>query len=181
MKLKELLPEGTDEVIAVKDKADVIKADEILEKIGLEVFSTHEKRNNYLESDSKIENGFLIQDDDGWGIQSHYIGFGTSIEELEKLVADILQKQILKKEVAEEKALELKREIEEISKKLIVLHDEIALKEGELEEICPHLKTKIVNEYNEGGYLHRGSHVRKVVCVICKKEMSRNETDTGYA
>lgn len=73
--------------IAVKDKKDVLRAAEILEKYHINVFSSKETRENYLNDDSKfVNNNFLMNDKDGWRIQSHYIGFGIKPEEIEELI-----------------------------------------------------------------------------------------------
>ena len=81
------------EPIAVKDKNDVVKALTILEKIGVEIMSEEQKK-NYLTDEKKIvNNNFMIQEDDGgFRIQSHYLGFGISLENLEKQVNNTIEK-----------------------------------------------------------------------------------------
>lgn len=81
------------EPIAVKDKNDVVKALTILERIGI-VRMSEEQKKNYLTDEKKIvNNNFMIQEDDGgFRIQSHYIGYGISLESLEKQVNDIIEK-----------------------------------------------------------------------------------------
>lgn len=75
----------------------------------------------------------------------------------------------------------IRKEIKKYTRQAARIFEVISIKAGQLEDGCPHLKTKTVDEYNEGGYLHRGSHIRKEICRLCGKEMSREETDTGYA
>ena len=79
--------------IAVKNKNDVVKALAILEKIGIEIMSEEQKK-NYLADDKKnVDNNFMIQESDGdFRIQSHYLGFGISLESLEKQADDIIEK-----------------------------------------------------------------------------------------
>jgi hypothetical protein len=108
--------------IAVKDKNDVVKALTILERIGIEIMS-EEKKKTYLADNTKtVDNNFMIQEDDGgFRIQSHYLGFGISIESLEKQVDKIIKKypdicERLKE--IENKKKELTKEIEEKKKKL---------------------------------------------------------------
>src|ERR1035437_868476 len=107
--------------IAVKDKNDVVKVLTILEKIGIERMSA--KKKNYLADEKKtVDNDFMIQEDDGgFRIQSHYLGFGISLENLEKQVDDIIEKHpdICKKlKEIENKKKELTEEIEKKKKKL---------------------------------------------------------------
>ena len=81
------------EPIAVKDKNDVVKALTILERIGIEIMSEEKKRNYLADEKRTINNNFMIQEDDGgFRIQSHYIGFGISLESLKKQVDDIIEK-----------------------------------------------------------------------------------------
>ncbi len=81
------------EPIAVKDKNDVVKALTLLERIGIKRMSESQKT-NYLEDDNKqVDNYFMVQEDDGgFRIQSHYIGFGISLESLEKQIDTIIVK-----------------------------------------------------------------------------------------
>ena len=65
------------EPIAVKDKNDVVKALTILEKIGIKIM-TEEQKKKYIDDDTRtVDNNFMIQEEDGgFRIQSHYLGFG---------------------------------------------------------------------------------------------------------
>ena len=110
------------EPIAVKDKNDVVKALTILEKIGVEVMSEEKKKEYLADPTRTVDNNFMIREDDGgFRIQSHYLGFGISIESLEKQVDDIIKKhpdicEKLKDIANKEK--ELAKEIEEKKEKL---------------------------------------------------------------
>jgi hypothetical protein len=95
MNLNKLLREdrNIDEVIAVKNKKDVVRASDILEKIGLSVFTTPKKRKEYLGDEKQyndFENMFMVQDSDGFRIQSHYLGQGTTTDDLEKIIDEIV-------------------------------------------------------------------------------------------
>ena len=110
------------EPIAVQDKNDVVKALTILEKIGINVM-TETKKKNYLADEKRtVDNNFMIQEDDGgFRIQSHYLGFGISLESLEKQVNEIIEKypDICERITEiEEKTKKLTKEIEEKKKKL---------------------------------------------------------------
>lgn len=79
--------------IEVKDKDDVIKALIILERIGIKQMTDEQKANYLADKDKVINNYFMIQGDDGsFRIQSHYIGFGVSVESLEKQVNEIIKR-----------------------------------------------------------------------------------------
>lgn len=75
--------------IAVKDKTDVIKAANILEKYQIKVFSSNEIKEGYLNSDKEVKDNFLMKNmnEDGWRVQSHYLGQGIKPEEIEELIA----------------------------------------------------------------------------------------------
>ena len=107
--------------IAVKDKNDVIKALTILEKIGIEILSEEKKKTYLIDTTKDVKNNFMIQEDDGgFRIQSHYIGFGISLENLEKQLDEILEKHpnICEKikEIIDKKK-ELIKEMEEMNQK----------------------------------------------------------------
>jgi vacuolar-type H+-ATPase subunit I/STV1 len=79
--------------IAVKDKRDVVKALTILEKIGIVRMSEKEKETYLTDNTRQINNNFMIQeDDDGFRIQSHYLGHGISMKNLEKQIDEIINK-----------------------------------------------------------------------------------------
>ena len=80
------------DVIAVKDKNDVLKASELLEKIGLKVFRSEETKNKFIQEGDDVKNNFLIKDVEGWRIQSHYLGNGISVEECEKKINQLILK-----------------------------------------------------------------------------------------
>lgn len=75
-----------DEVILLESKDDLIKAHEILSPIGIIVFSTEEKKEEWTNHEDRTYHGFLVKEDSGWRIQSHYLGFGTPVSKLEEVV-----------------------------------------------------------------------------------------------
>ena len=110
------------EPIAVKDKNDVVKALTILEMLGIKRMTEEQKQNYLADENRQVNNNFMIQEEDGgFRIQSHYIGFGISIESLEKQVNDILENHpniCERLTEIEKKADELKKEIEEKQKRI---------------------------------------------------------------
>ena len=110
------------EPIAVKDKNDVVKALNILERLGIKIMTEEQKKNYLVDEKKTVNNNFMIQEEDGgFRIQSHYIGFGISIENLEKQVNDIVEKQpdICERLIEiESKKNELAKEIEEKKAKI---------------------------------------------------------------
>jgi len=126
------------EPIAVKDKNDVIKALTILERLGIKRM-TEEQKKNYLADETRtVDNNFMIQEEDGgFRIQSHYLGFGISIENLEKQVDDIVEKHpdICDRLIEiETKKNELTKEIEEKKKKLTEEINDVSVKIKETEK-----------------------------------------------
>jgi len=126
------------EPIAVKDKNDVVSALRILEKLGIHRM-TEEQKENYLADENRtVDNNFMMQEEDGgFRIQSHYIGFGISIESLEKQVNDILEKypNICEKLVEiENKRAELEEEVENKRKQLEKEIRDIEIEIDDLEE-----------------------------------------------
>ncbi len=78
------------EPIAVKDKNDAVKALRLLERLGIEIM-TDEKKDEYLADDARdIGNNYMIQEEDGFRIQSHFLGDGISLEALEVQIDNIL-------------------------------------------------------------------------------------------
>ena len=73
-------------VIKVKNKEEVLKTMDALEKLGLSTF-TLESRKKFDEKGDDVKNNFMIKDKEGsgWRIQSHYIGNGFPFTELECL------------------------------------------------------------------------------------------------
>lgn len=128
--------------IAVKNKEEVIKAFTILEKIGIHVFDDEQKK-NYLEDENRqVENNYMMQESDGgFRIQSHYIGSGISIKNLEKQVNEILQKS---PDIAD-KIREINQLIEKKNQEIEKLESEVKHKKSELtkNKDILHLKEKI--------------------------------------
>lgn len=75
-----------DEAIFVRNLQDVLDAEELLKKVGINIFSSDRSKTKFIENNTNIEDMFLIEDDDGWRIQTHYIGTGTSVEELRRKI-----------------------------------------------------------------------------------------------
>jgi len=68
-----------------------------------------------------------------------------------------------------EDALNLKREIDRLTKRRDKLSGEISYKSTQLELICIHNETEIQYAYEAGGYLERSRYINKTVCKICGK------------
>jgi len=107
-----------DDVILVKNQEDVIKVDNILSKIGIQVLSD-ENRKEWETETKDVDNNFLIKEDDGWRIQSHYLGFGTPVEKLEEKINIILTNS-----EAISKILKLKKDkIRDLEKEIIIIKE----------------------------------------------------------
>ena len=119
--------------IAVSNKEDVIKALNILERLGIFVMS-EEKKATYLTDETKeVSNNFLIQDKDGFRIQSHYIGSGISLESLERQVNEIIEQSPNISNMIKELTEKENELLTEIEKKKIELK-EIKIKEIKIKE-----------------------------------------------
>lgn len=113
------------EPIAVKDKNDVVKALTILEKIGIEVMSDEQKKSYLTDENRTVDNNFMVQEDDGgFRVQSHYIGFGISLKNLEKQVDDVIKKYP-----------NLCDKLKEINKKEMEISEQISAKNIEIKEL----------------------------------------------
>lgn len=81
--------------VQVKDQYDVIKAHDLLSKIGVTVFKDDGQIESFLkrqrEKDKPVKNNFLIKDDDGWRIQSHFIATDHTTDELEEEIKNYLR------------------------------------------------------------------------------------------
>ena len=88
MKILDMEKEVDIAYIAVKDKQAVIEVAEILEKYGINVFSSKEKKQNFVENGLDFNNHFLVKDQTGpgWRAQSHYLGSGVQVGEIEYLI-----------------------------------------------------------------------------------------------
>ena len=77
-------------IISVKDVNDVLKANELFNRLNIKVLKNKDK---FLEksNNNPINNYFLIKEGNEWKIQSDYIGFGMNVEDLEKCVNFITQ------------------------------------------------------------------------------------------
>ena len=87
MKVKHL---GEIEPIFVKNKSDVFEAANLLRRVGVKVFKDANSELNFTEKGDDVKNNYLVCDDDGWRIQSHYIGDGISVVELNNLIWNTL-------------------------------------------------------------------------------------------
>lgn len=132
--------------IFVRNKKEVVEAFEILDKIGMAFsLSTEEQRNKYLSDETRtIENNYIVQEDgdDGYRVQSHYIGNGISIESLREQVNGILVKYP-----------NIKEQIETIRKRNRRIKNlELKLREDlkkEIENLDAELKENLNIEINE--------------------------------
>ena len=126
------------EPIAVKDKNDVVKALTILEKLGIKRMTEEQKKNYLADEKRTVDNNFMIQEEDGgFRIQSHYIGFGISLESLEKQINDMVEKHpdICERLIEiETKKDELAKEIEDKKKKLTEEINNVSVKIKEVEK-----------------------------------------------
>ena len=77
--------------VEIRNKYELLKAHDLLNKIDMPVFSSNEKIGEYLNG--KDWKGYLIKESDGWRIQSHFIGTDNSVEELEEEVNIFLRKK----------------------------------------------------------------------------------------
>lgn len=76
------------------------------------------------------------------------------------------------------------KDLLKIAQRLRRRHDklvkEICEKERELEKICIHDETKIVDDYIEGDYYNTSQYIKKLVCTVCGKEFDKKVTRGGY-
>ena len=81
-------------IIAIKDNDDLLKAHQLFGELNIIVVRSLDDK--FLDGlrIKPIDNEFLIKDSDGWRIQSHYIGFGMNVEDLEKCVNYIKNKGV---------------------------------------------------------------------------------------
>lgn len=104
--------------VEVKDKYDVIRASDLLEKINVDVFGNDESKLNFLKNNDDIKNNYMIKNDDGtWRIQSHFIATDNTIDELEKAVKLYLSSNE-RKNLKESEKIKCKDKIFKISEKI---------------------------------------------------------------
>ena len=92
----------------------------------------------------------------------------------------IYPEKLLKDSIAEEQALKIKREIGVLYDEWKDLNEKICSKEEELQEICPHLNTKTEHGEDEGDYYNKGTYWTVEKCVLCEKEIYRQEGTSSY-
>jgi peptidoglycan hydrolase CwlO-like protein len=114
------------DAILVKNKDEVVRAANLLEKLGINVFKDETSKKNYLESDKVVENNYLIKekgDEEGWRIQSHFISDDTTVEVLEAKINEILATEPeFKVKILEEEVVELKSKITELTERLVEIN-----------------------------------------------------------
>jgi hypothetical protein len=89
-------------------------------------------------------------------------------------------KELLEQEIAKQKAIDLKEEINKLYGEWKNLNEKICLKEEELQEICPHTHIKQEYEYIEGDYYNKGTYISMEICTLCEKELEREESEGSY-
>lgn len=158
MKLEELQKKFN--YVQVRDKYEILKAHELLEKIGVKVLEDDEHKIKVLQlDDSKyIKNTFegrffIIKDGSGWRIQSHFIGTENTIEELEEEVYLYLRSKS-KSEMSDEEREVCNKKITNLNKQLqsILCYVYINYKDDEdIKKITSELKylsERISNRFN---------------------------------
>lgn len=70
--------------VKVRDRYEVIKANDLLKQIDVIVFPTDQKLIDYINSKSTFKDSYMMKDSEGWRIQSHFISDDNTIETLEK-------------------------------------------------------------------------------------------------
>jgi len=70
---------------------------------------------------------------------------------------------------------EIKRLEKELNYHLISRYN----RKMQLQEICPHIDTKVTKDYEEGGYLETGKYVTTITCKICDKVLDIDIKSTG--
>lgn len=82
--------------------------------------------------------------------------------------------------LTEEKIKEVLKIIKRLEKRNEKLIHEINLRRKQLELICTHFETKVVNKYFEGSYYDKAEYVKEVICTICDKVLKSTSTEGGY-
>lgn len=77
-----------------------------------------------------------------------------------------------------QEAIKLKKEIEKIECKAVLLYGKASSLSRHLQDICIHDDTELKHEYQAGGYLERAVYINKVVCKVCGKVINE-ERITG--
>ena len=122
MKLEELQKKFY--YVQVRNKYEILKAHELLEKIDVKVLENDEHKIKVMNlDDSKyVKNTFdgrffIIKKGDGWNIQSHFIATDNTIEELEEEVYLYLRNKD-KKEMSESDREDCNKKITDLNKEL---------------------------------------------------------------
>lgn len=77
-------------VISISDTDDILKAHNLFGKINYVVLRDKEK----FLMNSKANNGYLFKDNEGWRLQSHYLGSGMNTHDLEKCINYIIENKL---------------------------------------------------------------------------------------
>ena len=82
--------------------------------------------------------------------------------------------------LADMNASMLKEKINELITERGQISAKIETKEKELQEICPHLNTKTIHGEIPGDYYNKGTYYSIENCVLCGKELNREESPSSY-
>lgn len=77
-----------------------------------------------------------------------------------------------------QEALNLKKEIAKVDRKISSLNVQFVCLHHQLRDVCIHDDTELKHEYQAGGYLERSVYINKVVCKVCGKVI-KEERITG--
>jgi hypothetical protein len=92
----------------------------------------------------------------------------------------IYPKELLKEAIIDLQLDDLQAEINELKAQMGSISVEIAVKEIELKEICPHTRTKTICGEISGDYYNKGTYYTIKKCIICNEELSRKESPSSY-
>jgi hypothetical protein len=106
--------------VQVSNKYEILRAHDLLEKLDIKLLEDDEHKLKILKLDdsSYLKNSFsgsyfLIKGNDGWRIQTHFLGTDNTIKELGKEVYIYLRKKE-KSELSEEEREKMNKEISKI-------------------------------------------------------------------
>jgi hypothetical protein len=86
----------------------------------------------------------------------------------------------MKKSNPNQEAIDLKKEIEKLDRKIMTLEFARAGSQRRLALICIHNETEKQHDYQEGGYLDREKYIDKVVCKICGTVLTEDIKVGGF-
>lgn len=111
-------------VIAIKNKEDVLKAAKLFKKIGIEIFESKESEDKFIKTGDNVKNNFLIKNEDGWRIQSHFLGNGLPVDELEKQINELTKAHPTLKNQLKELS-KLKKELQHIKQTITEIEERL--------------------------------------------------------